>query len=111
MTVEQQDRLVNLIYRCPNQFLFAILKDIGENFDDFINDLYEEIATLRKEKNIAEISIQSVKRVLEQISSVFLISLSIPSFNSIISTSSPILLLVYSWLYIMKLSALKKFIL
>lgn len=75
MKVEQQDRLVNLIYRCPNQFLFAILKDIGENFDDFINDLYEEIATLRKEKNIAEISIQSVKRVLEQISSVLVIAL------------------------------------
>ena len=75
MKVEQQDRLVDLIYRCPNQFLFAILKDIGENFDDFTNDLYDEITTLRKEKNIAEISIQSVRRVLEQISSVLVIAL------------------------------------
>lgn len=75
MKVPQQDRLVELIYRCPNQFLFAILKDINDDFDDFINDLYNEIITLRKEKNIAEISIQSVRKVLEQISSVLVIAL------------------------------------
>lgn len=75
MKVDQQDRLVDLIYRCPNQFLFSILKEIGENFDDFTRGLYEEITALRKEKNSTEISIQSVKKVLEQISSVLVIAL------------------------------------
>jgi len=75
MRVQQQDRLVELIYRCPNQFLYSILKDISKDFDNFTNDLYAEIAELRKEKNIAEISVQSVRRVLEQISSVLVIAL------------------------------------
>lgn len=46
MKADQQDRLVELIYRCPNQFLYTILKDIGENFDEFTNDLYSEISIL-----------------------------------------------------------------
>ena len=75
MKADQQDRLVELIYRCPNQFLYTILKDIGENFDEFTNDLYSEISILRKERNVAEISLQSVRRVLEQISSVLVIAL------------------------------------
>lgn len=75
MKVEQQDKLVDLIYHCPNKFLFTVLKDIGENFEDFTKDLYNEIADLRKEKNIAEISIQSVRRAIEQISSVLVIAL------------------------------------
>ena len=75
MKVQQQDKFVELIYRCPNQFLYSILKDIGKDFDDFTKDLYAEITELRKEKNIAEISIQSVRRVLEQISSVLVIAL------------------------------------
>lgn len=75
MKVEQQDRLVNLIYRCPNQFLFALLKDISENFDAYTNDLYNEIVTQRKEKNNTEISLQSVQWVIRQISSVLVIAL------------------------------------
>lgn len=75
MKADQQDRLVELIYRCPNQFLFMILKDIGDNFEEFTNELYSEISTLRKERNVAEISLQSVRRVLEQISSVLVIAL------------------------------------
>lgn len=75
MKVDQQDRLVEIIYRCPNQFLFMIFKEISDNIDDFTNDLYNEISTLRKEKNVAEISIQSVRKVIEQISSVIVIAL------------------------------------
>lgn len=75
MKVEQQDRLVEIIYRCPNQFLFMIFKDIADNIDEVTNDLYNEISALRKEKNIAEISLQSVRKVLSQISSVMVIAL------------------------------------
>ena len=31
MKVEQQDVLVSLIYKCPNQFLYNVLKDIGDS--------------------------------------------------------------------------------
>ena len=75
MKANQQDRLVEIIYRCPNQFLFMIFKDIADNIDEFTNDLYSEISALRKEKNIAEISIQGVRKVLKQISSVIVIAL------------------------------------
>ena len=84
MKAEQQDILVGLIYRCSNQFLFSILKDISNNFNDYTNNLYEEIASLRKEKNIAEISIQRVQKVLEQMSSVLVIAL----YQLVASTSS-----------------------
>ncbi len=36
MKVEQQDVLVSLIYKCPNQFLYNALKDIGDNFEAFL---------------------------------------------------------------------------
>lgn len=75
MKVPQQDRLVKLIYGCPNQFLYAMLKDIESDFDDFSSSLYEEISLLRREKNVTEISLQGVRRALEQISSVFIIAL------------------------------------
>lgn len=75
MKAEQQDRLVEIIYRCPNQFLFSIFKDIAENFDEFTNDLYNEIEVLRKKKNIKEISIQSVRKVLGQMSLVIIIAI------------------------------------
>ena len=75
MKVTQQDKLVDLIYHCPNKFLYAILYDIGQDFDDFSNSLYNEISTLRKEKNDGEISLDSVRRVLEQVSSAIVIVL------------------------------------
>ena len=75
MKVEQQDALVSLIYRCPNQFLFDVLKDIGDNFEAFCNEVYEDISALRQEKNIAEVNIDSVKHMIEQISAVLVMAL------------------------------------
>lgn len=75
MKVEQQDVLVSLIYRCPNQFLFDVLKDIGDNFEAFCNEVYEDISALRQEKNIAEVNIDSVKHMIEQISAVLVMAL------------------------------------
>ncbi len=75
MKVEQQDMLVSLIYRCPNQFLFEILKDIGDNFEAFCNEVYDDISVLRQEKNIAEVNIDSVKHMIEQISAVLVMAL------------------------------------
>lgn len=75
MKVEQQDKLVSLIYKCPNQFLFKVLKDIGDNFDEFCNEVYGDISALRQEKNIAEVNIDSVKHMIEQISAMLVMVL------------------------------------
>ncbi len=74
MKVEQQDDLVSLLYKCPNQFLYMLLKDIEDNFEDFCNELYEDISSLRKEKNIAEINLDSVKQMIGQISAVLVMA-------------------------------------
>jgi len=75
MKVNQQDILVSLIYKCPNQFLYNVLKDISNNFEAFCNEVYEDISTLRQEKNIAEVNIDSVKHMIEQISAVLVMAL------------------------------------
>lgn len=84
MKAEQQDSLVELIYKCPNQFLYMILKDIGDNFEEFCNGLYNEISALRKEKNIAEVNIESVKHMIEQISALLVMAL----YQVVASTST-----------------------
>ena len=84
MKVEQQDVLVSLIYRCPNQFLFNILKDINDNFEAFSNEIYEEISALRQEKNIAEVNVDSVKYMIEQISAILVMAL----YQAVAATSA-----------------------
>lgn len=84
MKVEQQDVLVSLIYKCPNQFLYNILKDIGDNFEAFCGEVYEDISALRQEKNIAEVNIDSVKHMIEQISAVLVMAL----YQVVASTSA-----------------------
>lgn len=75
MKVAQQDKLVSLIYRCPNQFLYMMLGDISENFDEFCNALYEDVSELRKERNVVSVSLESVKRMIEQVASGLVIAL------------------------------------
>lgn len=75
MKVDQQDKLVSLLYRCPNQFLYTILGDISENFDEFCNSLYEDVSELRKERNVINVSLESVKRMIEQVASGLVIAL------------------------------------
>lgn len=75
MKVAQQDELVELLYKCPNQFLYMLLKDIGDNFEEFCNSLYDDISMLRKEKNIAEVNMESIKFMVEQISAMLVIAL------------------------------------
>lgn len=75
MKVEQQDMLVSLIYKCPNQFLYEILGNIDKNFEEFCRSAYEDISTLRKEKNTAEVSYDSVKHMIEQVSAILVIAI------------------------------------
>lgn len=70
MRAEQQDSLVSLIYKCPNQFLFNLLNDINENFEPFCNEVYQDISALRQEKQKADVNIDSVKYMVEQVSAV-----------------------------------------
>ncbi|WP_164473164.1 metallophosphoesterase [Clostridium sp. E02] len=75
MKVSQQDILVELIYRYPNKFLFSLLNDINKNFESFVEDLYKEISELRKEKNISEVDIKSVRKFIGQISAVLVLTI------------------------------------
>lgn len=52
MKRDQQDELVELLYKSPNQFLYMILKDIDAEFDEFINFLYKDAKN--KGKNITK---------------------------------------------------------
>ncbi len=75
MKVEQQDVLVSLIYKCPNQFLFKILNEINDNFELFCDELYQDISTQRQEKRKTEVNIDNVKHMVEQISAVLVMAL------------------------------------
>lgn len=75
MKVEQQDILVTLIYKCPNQSLFKILNDINDNFEDFCDELCQDISALRNERQKAEVNIDSVKHMVEQIAAVLVMAL------------------------------------
>lgn len=75
MKVEQQDILVSLIYKCPNQFLFKLLNDINENFEFFCDEIYQDVSALRQEKQKAEVNIDSVKHMVEQVSAVLVTAL------------------------------------
>lgn len=75
MKVDQQDVLVAMLYKCPNQFLYKVLGELGDNFEDVCQGLYEDISILRREKNIAEVSIQNVENMIKQISAVLIIAL------------------------------------
>ena len=73
MLCQKENRTTTVIL--PNQFLYTVLRDIGENFESFCNEVYEDISVLRKEKNIAEVNINSVKHIIEQISAVLVMAL------------------------------------
>jgi hypothetical protein len=81
MRIEQQDKLVDLIYRIPNKFLFLILKDINEDYDTFIDTLYEE--ALKKGKSVTK---EVIKTFTEQFSAFLIIS--IYDLTSFLNTSS-----------------------
>lgn len=52
-----------------------MLIEIGEDFEGYCNELHHEITALRKEKNADEISVNSVRKALEQMSSIFIVML------------------------------------
>ncbi|MDD4048928.1 MAG: metallophosphoesterase [Clostridia bacterium] len=75
MKAEQQDSLVQAIYSFPNCFVFQLLSEIKDDYDLFIENLCEKISEIRKEKNIAELHVESVKKMLEQMSISLVVSL------------------------------------
>lgn len=67
MKVDQQDRMVKLLYKCPNQFLFSLFKEIDDDYESVCNSLYEDISALRKEKDLVDVDLDNVKRMVGQI--------------------------------------------
>lgn len=75
MKVQQQDELVELLFKCPNQLLFSIYKGIDDNFDEFCSQIIKEVSNLREDKSIPKPTLSSVKHMVKQISGVFLIAI------------------------------------
>ncbi|MCM1991167.1 metallophosphoesterase [Oceanirhabdus seepicola] len=75
MKAAQQDELVKALYKYPNRFIYQLLKDISENYEEFISEIFEKTSEIRKEKNIAELNMESVRKMLEQMSVTLVISL------------------------------------
>ena len=55
--------------------LFYILTEINDVFDEYAQSLYDEVMELNHEKNEIEINLKNIKKMIEQVSSVFALSL------------------------------------
>ena len=75
MKVHQQDELVGLLYQCPNQFLYMLFEDVEKNFENFCNELYSEIAELKREKRQVEYSQINSKRTISEVSANLVLAL------------------------------------
>lgn len=75
MKAAQQDKLVQALYKYPNKFIYQLLHEISENLDEFIEGIYEEAYDIRKEKNIAELNIEDIKRKLEEMAITFVVAI------------------------------------
>lgn len=72
LKASQQDVIVKLLYKIPNQFIYFALKDIDENLDEYISDILEEHNSLKRERKITE---THVKNLINQFASMFVISI------------------------------------
>ena len=75
MKVDQQDRMVKLLYNCPNQFLFSLFKEIDEDYEGACNSIYEDISALKRETELVEVSLDSIKRIIGQIAVITITAL------------------------------------
>ena len=75
MQVKQQDKLVYTIYSYTNRFLFQSLNKISRDYNNFVEQIFNEVSEIRKEKNISDINIDNVKKVITEIGISLLISL------------------------------------
>lgn len=82
MKVEMQDRMTELLYICPNKFLYSILKDISDNKDDIVKELISEVK--RQGRNDENITIEYVNRVIEKISANLILGI----YNLVATTCS-----------------------
>ncbi len=83
MKVDQQDRMVKLLYSCPNKFLYSLFKEIDDDYEGVCNSIYEDISALRREKEIVEVDLDSVQRMIGQIAVI-----TVAALYQIIATTS-----------------------
>lgn len=75
MKASAQEDLVKAIYSYPNIFIYEVLKDISDNYKELVKEVYDDVSVMCKEKNNAEINIERIEKVIEQISIMLLVSL------------------------------------
>ena len=61
-----QDKIVELLYKCPNQFLYMSLKDIDDNYEQIVSDLENAAA----ERGLGS---SQVRKALDWISTILII--------------------------------------
>lgn len=75
MKSDQQDVLVQALYSYPNRFIYQWLSEINNYYEEIVEEIYNKITEMRKEKNIAELHMDSVKKAIEQVSVFLVVSL------------------------------------
>ena len=75
LKAEKQDELVQLLYECPNKFLYSVFEDISNDYEGFCNSLCNDISEIKKEKELAEVHLDSVKRMIGQMSAIIVVAL------------------------------------
>jgi 3',5'-cyclic AMP phosphodiesterase CpdA/adenylate kinase family enzyme len=75
IVAKQQDEIVKGIYTYPNKLIYEWLIDIDNDFDNVANELYEKLNEMRKEKNIASIHMETVKRCVGQMGIYIILNL------------------------------------
>lgn len=75
MKAKQQEELVKAIYAYPNIFIYEMLKDLDENYEKKVVNLYSKVNEIRKQKNLSELNIEYIEKTYKQYSISLVISL------------------------------------
>lgn len=66
MKKELMDRFIDCVYRYPNKIIYFWLKEIDNNFDELVNDLFEVYRIQKAEdQSIKELSHEDIEHILE----------------------------------------------
>lgn len=72
LKAKEQDKIVELIYKLPNKFIYNSLKEFDNNYEKLVHEVLNEVTFLKKEK---EVSIISIQNLISNIASTIVISI------------------------------------
>lgn len=75
MKATQQDELVKAIYIYPNRLIYDVLHEISDHHEEFVKEIFNEISSIRKERDISELNMEDVREMVERMSISLVVSL------------------------------------